>query len=502
MRRGWRTILAILLAGCSASGPMTTKQALPVVSFDPSAAYEWPLLPTPDGWLVGGSGYATGYGWPWGVTPGLGIGAVLLPSVTAAHTVMPGILPWPPPPVAGPFPLWVSASDVEAHASDIPTVPVLAMYNVEPSALPTPSGSDSAASDAQASPIPRPSPLVLGPSPYPVRPTWTKMGPTLIPPQVYTEWPKAAFHLSPWGPVVWQPGPLPSNTPLVPLGFPPADGTPVAQAYFLPWVRIIRGTPDVVLWDFVTRTLHRVPSLIPMDGFTFFGVAQRDGLLFVSSRTPSHHCKLVDLLTGGIDPLPELTDNVPEFNGNLSWRGWFIAYTAQNEGRLRVHLFDRRTRTINRLSHLNGPDDCFAPAVDQMARTIAYVTIRNGQRDIRLYDTITGLVDPLPAVNTGVPEFAPFLSDDGRWMVFIRLEDGIGRIRLYDRATGAIDPLPELNTIGDYTAVGITGLSGDGLVINAAVMRHGHRQGVVYLRPSGFIDPIPEVNDTAEDVYF
>jgi hypothetical protein len=484
MTGGWRTFLAILLAGCTASGPLSAKQALPAVPYSPTAAYEWPLWPTADGRLIGGSGYTTGYDGPWGISPGLGIGAVLLPSLTAAHTLMPGILPWPPPPVAGPFPLWVSASDVEAHASDVPTVPVPALVNAP--AHP---------SDTSG----QPGPLYLGPSPYPVRPTWTKMGPTLVPPQSYTAWPQAAFHLSPWGPVIWQPGPLPSNTPLVPLGFPPADGTPISQGTFLPWVRVIRGTQELVLWDVVTRTLHRVPSLIPLAAATFAGATQRDGLLLTASPTASGVLKLVDLLTGGLDLFPEITNAVPELDGNLSWKGWFIVYTALHEGRRQVHLFDRRTRTIDRLSRLNGAAECFGAATDQMARLIVYVTIRDGQQDLGLYDTATGLVDPLPAVNSENDEFAPFLSDDGRWLLFIRKVAGIGRILLYDRATSAIDPLVELNTLGDYSTTGITG---DGLIINATVTRNGRRRGVVYVRPSGFIDPIPEVNDTADDVYF
>jgi hypothetical protein len=325
------------------------------------------------------------------------------------------------------------------------------------------------------------------------------MGPTLIPPPSYTEWPQAAFHLSPWGPVVWKAGPVPAGTQLVDLGFPTADGTPVSQGNFLPWVRQIKGTQDLVLWDFVTRTLHRVPSLIPLEGVPFAGATQRDGLLLTAAPTPDGVLKLIDLISGGIDPLPEITDAVPDINGNLAWKGWFIAYTALHGGRRQVALFDRRTRTINHLARLNGQAENFAPATDQMARTLAYVTIRGGQPDLAVYDTVTGLCDPLPAVNTSADEFAPFLSDDGRWLVFIRKVAGVGRILLYDRLTGAIDPLPELNTLGDYTAVGITT---DGLVITASVTRDGRRQGVLYLRPSGWIDPLPEVNDTAEAVYF
>lgn len=491
MRRGWRTVLAILLAGCTASGPLSAKQALPVVPFVPGDAFVWPLAPTLDGWLIGGSGYTTGYAPPWGVTPGLGLGAILLPSITAAHTVMPGILPWPPPPVAAPFPLWMGASDVEAHASDVASVPVPALVNA-----PAPPSDTSG----------RPGPLYLGPSAYPVLPTWTKIGPTLIPPPVATEWPNTPFYLSPWGPMAWKTGPLPPNVPLVALGFPTADGTPVAQAFFLPWVRVTKGVQEIILWDFVTRALHRVPSLIPYAGQTFAGATQRDGLLLTASPTASGFLKLVDLLTGGIDLFPEITDAVPEINGNLSWKGWFMVYTALHEGRRQVHLFDRRSRTIDRLARLNRGGPCFAPAVDQMARLIAYITIRNGQQDLYLYDTVSGLVDPLPALNTPDDEFAPFLSDDGRWLVFLRgtVGTGVGRILLYDRATGGLDPLPDLNAVGPFLTTGIsaTGISGDGLVINAVVTRDGRRRGVVYLRPSGLIDPIPEVNDTAEAVYF
>jgi hypothetical protein len=342
-------------------------------------------------------------------------------------------------------------------------------------------------------------PPMVGPSTYPVNPAWTKMGPTLAPTGVPNGWPTDPFTLLPWGPVTWKTGPLPDNKALVALGFPPADGTPLSQANFQPWIRIIRGQTDVVLWDFVSRALHRVPSLIPLSDRLAAGITQRDGMLLITVPDPSGLLKLVDLLTGGIDTLPEIQEVDPAFNGNLSWRGWFIVYTTLHEGRRQVALFDRRTRTINRLSRLNGNKECFAPAIDQMGRNITFVTIRNGQQDIAIYDTITGLTDPLPAVNTDANEFAPYLSDDARWLVFIRGADQCGRILIYDRLTGGIDPLPDLNTLCHFRT---TGLTTDGLVIGVTYLQDGHRRGALYLRPSGLIDPLPEVNDSVDQVYF
>ena len=495
-------VLASLALSCSTPVPLHAQQATPVIPFAPTAANDWPIWQTPTGFLVGGSGYVVGGVGPLGVTPGLGIGAVLLPSrLPGSWLSFPGEIPWPPPAfLPGTFPVWANASEVEAHASDVGNVLVPAP--ILPTPVPTPSppplgasASEQAAyaSDLEAYASDRAAtaarPRLFGPSPVPAMLQWSKMGVTALLPPAYTEWPKPPFMLPPWGPVTVHPKAwLIDNVPML-LGFPTADGTPVSQGNFQPFIRRYKGITDIVLFDYVTRALLLPPSLIPT--VTANGVSARDGLLLIGRPSVSGALQLLDLLTGGYDPLPELQDANPQVNGNLTLKGAFIPYTAGPAGQRRVHLFDRRTRLVDRLSHLNVGDENFAPAADQLAHVLAYVTLHRGQTDLAIYNTATGLVDPLPAVNTSANESIPTLDDSGRWLSFLTDRTGTSQALLYDRYTRSIDTLPELNRLGPVVDVGITS---DALVVYAVVVQDGHDRAVLYLRPSGFIDPLPEVN--------
>ncbi|MBC7541268.1 MAG: hypothetical protein H7338_00905 [Candidatus Sericytochromatia bacterium] len=505
MRSQRRLLVGLLVAGCASPlpGPMRAQQIYPGVPYVPQSAYEWPLERTVDGWLVGGSGYTTGGFGPWGITPGLGLGAILFPSR------LPGS--WlgfggdhPPPPVPffpGPFPVWTGSDAAAAHASDYTAGP----YPVALPSLPDPSSSDRTVTTTPATagfgPDGRGSvvvPSVSGLSTQASLARWTKIALTFLPAPVVTVWPEAPFHLSPWGPVVYRPGPTPSPSPVVPLGFPPADGTPVSQGNFLALLRRYRGISDVVLYDFVTRALHVPPSAI-MPFQDVFGTTTREGLLLIARPDALGTLKLIDLLTGGIDPLPELNDATSDLNGNLSWKGEFISYTVGTGTNRRVRLFDRRTRLVDPLARLNADTENFAPAVALQGRILAFVTTRNGNPDIAIYDTITGLFDPLRGVNTSAAETVPNISDSAQFLVYITDASGRPAARLYNRATGGIDTLPELNSLGPIANVNITT---DGLFIYAAVLIAGRTKVVIYARPSGFIDPLPAVNLPGADVTF
>jgi hypothetical protein len=58
MRRGWRSLLAACLAGCTTMTPLHAQQVNPQIPFVGDRSNQWPLWPLPTGWLVGGSGFS------------------------------------------------------------------------------------------------------------------------------------------------------------------------------------------------------------------------------------------------------------------------------------------------------------------------------------------------------------------------------------------------------------------------------------------------------------
>jgi hypothetical protein len=466
-------VLALLLA--SACGPdrqlRASSSVNPVIPFVGREPVEWPLWPMAEGWLVGGSGYRAGRGGPDRVTPGLGLPALLFPSRrTGSWLAFPGVIEVNP--IDPTFPVW------SGDATDSGNGP------------PEPSGSDGGAqARPSASPSRAPSPEPLPTPPVPVV-AWTKMGDTLLPRPVVEAWPDAPVHLSPWGPVTlghWSP---PENRPVLAMGFPVAGGTPVAEFRGKVFLRAIGGATDVVHFDFLTRTLHPLVgfpiSLVPRS------VSERNGLYLFTLSNGS--IALVDQVSESFDPLPEVTGNA-EYRPTHRVESLF--YTVVADGRRQVHVFDRRTRMIDRLSRLNAGRDVFDSAPSRYGRLLAVTLQRDGHTDLALYDTVTGLLDPLPAINTPGNERFPDLDESGRWLAYVTDAPGRQEARVFDRLTGGIDVLPEVNVQAPILDIDHTG---DSYLIYFAYERAGRRRVAAYVRPSGIIDPLPEVNAPEADV--
>jgi hypothetical protein len=329
--------------------------------------------------------------------------------------------------------------------------------------------------------------------------TWTKYGLTPMPVPIVQDWPAEPWFMSPWGPVALAPKPPGPDVPVYPLGFPPADGTPVSKAEFFVAVQRTGDARKVVLFDYATRTLHPPPAL---DAITDVNAALGGGGVILVARALSQSTLiLVDLLTGGLDPLPELADTTPGVNGNLDQRAAHIVYTTGAPGERQVGIFDRRQRMRDSLQRLNGGSpDVFSPNLDAQGRYIA-ITRRApaGDTDLAIYDTLTGLVDPLPAVNTPANEQGPFFDWSARWVAYVTDADGPSHARIYDRVTAAIDVLPELDHLGPVLKVR---LSRDGHMLACVVQQDGRRKVFFYFRGTGIIDPVPELNLTADETLF
>jgi hypothetical protein len=304
---------------------------------------------------------------------------------------------------------------------------------------------------------------------------------------------------SPWGPVSLLPKPPGPDVPVYPLGFPPADGTPVTKTEFFVAVQRSGDQSKVTLFDFTTRTLHAPPSLDAITDVT--SALGGGGILLVARASSPSTLVLVDLLTGGLDVLPELADSTPGANGNFDQRAAHIVYTRGAVDSREVAIFDRRTRLNDFLQRLNaGNLDVFTPNVDAQSRCIAVTRRRPGaDADLAIYDTITGLVDPLPAVNTPANEQGPFFDWSARWMAYVSDAGGTAHALIYDRFTAGIDDLPELRHLGPVQKVR---LSRDGHILAIQVLQAGQRRVYFYVRASGIIDPVPELNRTADETFF
>jgi hypothetical protein len=455
-----------LLIGCSGAPTMQTSGAGPVVPYVPQGDWTWPLLPTADGWLVGGSGYVSGFDWPVGVSPGLGLGALLIPShPTGRLWGFAGELP-PPQRYLAPRLLWP---------------------------LPTPSGSPAprpSAASGQPTPAPGPTPLDLT---GPLAPAWTKAGPSLVSLPQHVPWPPSPWTMSPWGPVAMQPGPRPSGVPLLDLGFPPADGMPEMLTYGVPWFFFGDRGPgiEVVVLDLISRTVFRPPTL------------QGQGMQIVIDYLPpmalagpavgTGHVRLIDLLTGSEDPLPEIPpiDAATLLGGaHMTQYGEAIVFATNEGGRHRIHLFDRRTRQTLRLERLNLGRQLDNPAIDWFGSCIL-ATAAGADSDVVLYDTRTGLVDPLPGVNTPANEETGDLTVNGEIIAYTTDAPGHREARLYDRRTGTIDTLPDVNRLGPIVTLRC---SNDAALIVPIYVVDRQLRIAIYDRHTGMIDPLPALN--------
>jgi hypothetical protein len=460
-------LLALLLAtACAPDRTLRASSSVnPVIPFVGREPVAWPLWALAEGWLVGGSGYRAGRGGPIGVRPGLGLPALLFPSRRIGTWLgFPGVIEVDP--IDPTFPVWSGvAADADNGAPEGRGDQVA-------------SGTDATAAP---SPLPTPPQLVVA---------WTKMGDTLLPRPVVAAWPDAPVHLSPWGPVTlghWQP---PAGRPVFDMGFPVAGGTPVAEFRGKVFLRAIGGATDVVHFDFLTRTLHPLVgfpiSLVPRS------VSERNGLYVFTMANGG--IALVDQVSESFDPLPEISGNA-EYRPTHRVESLF--YTAAGDGRRQVHVFDRRTRLIDRLSRLNAGRDVFDAAPSRYGRLLAVTLQREGHTDLAIYDTVTGLLDPLPALNTPLNERFPDLDDSGRWLAYVTDAPGRQEARVFDRLTGAIDTLPDVNAQAPILDIDHTG---DSYLIYFAYERAGRRRVAAYVRPSGLIDALPEVNAADADV--
>jgi hypothetical protein len=463
--------LVLAVSGCAVGPPLQIQQAVPqpAVAFVPDTPWHWPIWPTADGRLIGGSGFVTGIVGPTAVTPGLGLGALLLPSILGGrHLSLPGPIPsWRP--VLPPQIVWEPAAGESDRAAGV--------------------SSDQGATAAAAAGDEW---------------RWSKAGLTPIGPQRRLPLPEAPYLTEPWGPVTGEPGPWPSGKPLLDLGFPTADGTPVVTP-FITWFQLSGDRFRITLLDVVGGQVFTPPSILANK--LNLPMAVDPPSLLIGPFATEGRLRLVDLLTGGIDPLPELPpiNSTAIFAGaTMSQRASLIAYAtvaggpagsqAATPGQVasQVQLFDRRTRMIDRLQKLNSNGQLIEPAIDALGRFIAVTAVRPGrERDVLLYDLVTGLVDPLPEVNTGEPESFPTLCAGARFMAFVRTEPSGRRLFLFDRLTRAIDSLPDLASLGPIVQGGITP---DGFSIAITYVAGGALRRIAYDRRTGMIDPLPELN--------
>jgi hypothetical protein len=497
----------LLGGGCLGDSPMGLQDVCPptpVVAFVPGRPWQWPLFPTGDGMLIGGSGYVAGYDWPACVSPGLGLGALLFPSILAgSRIVLAGTFPLPRP-VVPPLLLWQPpAPETGAQPSPSPSA-----ADGGAAASPAPAGSDR---DATPSPAPTSSPSPMKP-PTPASPPpgpgvgWSKMGLTPVGALTPLPVPKDGYLFTPWGPVTGQPGPLPSDVPVMNLGFPTPDGTPVVTP-FITWFQLVGDRFKITLLDMVAHLIFTPPSLIP----SRLNLPMRvyPPVLLIGPFATEGRLALLDMLTGGVDPLSELppVNSTALFAGaSMSQQGAFIVYATlfavdpATEGGAagvrsvdsQIQIFDRRTRMINRLAHLNRFGPLIEPDIDPYARYIVATIVRPGVgRDILLYDLITGLVDPLPEVNTDEPETFPTVSACARYIAFVRNRAAGRKLYIFDRLTRGLDSVPDLDVLGPIVQGGI---SADGTLISITFFQAGELKRVLYDRRTGMIDPLPELN--------
>lgn len=238
-------------------------------------------------------------------------------------------------------------------------------------------------------------------------------------------------------------------------------------------------------------------------------------VLLIGPFATEGRLRLVDLVSGGVDPLPELPpiNSTALFAGaTMCQGGALIAYatirsveTATTQAApasdvtSTVQLFDRRTRTIDRLATLNSNGPLIEPWIEPWGRYIAVTLVRSGlDRDVLLYDLVTGLVDPLPEVNTAEPESFPTLSAGARFMAFVRTTATGRRLFVFDRLTRTIDPLTDLESVGQIVQGGI---APDGYTISITPVVGGHLQRILYDRRTGMIDPLPELNPVGVNAF-
>jgi hypothetical protein len=298
--------------------------------------------------------------------------------------------------------------------------------------------------------------------------------------------------------------PPPGGVPGWDFGFPTADGTPVATP-MITWFQLVGETFLITLFDPVSRALFTPPSIrasrlnLPM--------AAQPPVLLIGPFATDGRLALLDMLTGGIDPMPELppVNSTAIFAGaTMSAKGAVIAFAtieAKGDGApvSRVQVFDRRSRQSNRLAKLNGHGPLIEPWIDLWGRFVAVTAVRpEGGRDVLLYDLITGLVDPLPAVNTAEPETFPSLSAGGRFLAFVRGEAANRRLFLYDRVTQGLDTLPDLDRLGPIVQGGI---GPDGYTLSITLVGDGQLQRILYDRRTGMIDPLPELNPVGVNAF-
>ena len=481
MRRWNRWIwIATLLLGCGGGAPIQIQQVQPTIPFVPQTDWEWPLIPMIDGWMVGGSGYRSGHADPTGWQPGLGLGAVLIPSVQSGR-----LLGFPGPPLLpkrfiGPLILWQSPPPSPSPSpASTPSPSPVSSTSPQPSASP------------KASPTPRPQPSPIDLT-GPLIAALTKVGPALVGVPQPAPLPKMPWIGSPWGPVTLQPGPLPPGVPLLNLGFPTADGTPEKLSYGLQWFFVRASSVEVVLLDLISRTLHRPPNA---QGHGFQIITDFvSPIALVGPLRGIGRIQILDLLTGGYDTLPELPDvdaTTILSGAHMTQTGAVIAFATIEQGHRRVHLFDRRTRLIDRLEHLNRTSQTFNPNIDWFGNFVLVTASQGKGTIVELYDVQTGKIDPLPAINTATLQSAQDLSVGARLLAYITVVSGMPEARIYDRLKGTIDTLPEVNRLGPMVALR---LSNDGSLVAPIYVAGGQGRIALYNRTTGMIDPLPELN--------
>jgi hypothetical protein len=250
-----------------------------------------------------------------------------------------------------------------------------------------------------------------------------------------------------------------------------------------------KGALDLFLLDRTTADIERVG--LDGAGFVYPAHVSADGSVLVFNvptdfQNPEPDCciRIHDRQRGTTEPL--VVSPRPAFATSLTDDGHLIAFETDaplipgdigGEGHYDVHLWDRRTRTVENVSV--RPEEFTRPSVGGLLTPDGRFVVYTGTGDglgLEIRDRSTGATEELrPGGSSRQPPTARSISEDGRFVAFVFPNDffmgpgtPFGGLFVWDRAADASAPLV-LEGESDET-FGVSGshlefvlaLSGDG----------------------------------------
>lgn len=386
------------------------------LAFVPGAPNEWPLWPTGDGWLIGGSGYVTGLSVPFGVAPGLGLGALLL------------------------------SSRLEGRLYGLP--------------LPSPKQKDE--EEKKASPSPAPTPLPSPPVGFLLTP-WgevkLKAGPELGAP--YWGFPPAdgtpvsegdfqtfirvrgddqdSFLFETRSRNLFRPSTFEFLGPFV----------DTSERSSVVLVSLIGLGGPLALVDLLTGAFDSLDEMEDVTEATT-GSMSRDGwfIAYAAGEPGKRRIHLFDRGTRMVNRLAHLATGDEVFDPELNLDGRWLFLVRAVHGQLDLALYDTVTGHLDPLPRANSSADDYSPSTDGWGHSLAFITERTGVPEARIYDRGTQGLDSLPEVNALGPILQLSLTSDGRYLYVVVPVEGGTRAYRYDRVSRFIDSLPEVNLAG------------------------------------------------------